>query len=170
MRLAPSRSVAVALLLVAAAPVSPQVRDLEWSDGLSEMPLVDLSGRWRFDPRRSDPLVAEWQEAELECFIYQQPDRIVLQFVPGKLEQRVLDYRWDGTLRSERRESTEVRERARWVDGGRALEIEGRWWLLQEEPVLRRYVHRYRAEGSRALVLTLEDEYGTTVWRFERRS
>lgn len=139
-----------------------------WAEGLSDAPLVELSGTWRYVPRGSDPLIQEWEGVVLECRVSQQTDRIVVHFVPGDLDQRIVAYRWDGTLRSERRESTEIRERARWIHGGRTFEVEGRWWVLQEQPEVRRYVHRYRTDGSRALVLTLEDEFGTTSWHFER--
>lgn len=140
---------------------------LEWpTPWITEIPTVDLSGSWRFDPERSDPMVEAWRGIEILYRIEQQPDHIVLEFLPeGEEGANIQVYRWDGTLRRDRRGRTEIAERARWTDGGRVLEVHGRSWIpgIEEEPY--RYHFRYSLRRG-TLTFTQADDSGATTWRF----
>lgn len=141
---------------------------LEWSPGVSDVPVVDLGGAYVFDPEESDPMVEAWRDRTVRYRVTQTPQRIVLEFRPEDADPNVRTYRWDGGVTEFNRGTAEVRERARWVEGGRVLEIEGRWWLPDDHEDLRSYTLRYRLDGPRSLVFTQIDAHGRTEWRFER--
>lgn len=141
---------------------------LDWSDAILEVPLVDLTGSWSFVEAESDPMVEAWRGREVQYLITQTPDRIVLDFRPAEGTRTLQGYRWDGSVVSFERDGTQVRERARWTDGGRVLEVEGRWWPIEDPSDLGRYTYRYRLEGPDRLVLAQSDPYGQTVWHFAR--
>lgn len=160
-----------ALLLACFLSLSPaltlQQEDV-WSQGwLSDIPVVDLSGSWRFDPGSSDAMVAEWAGREIHYQIQQNPTHIVLDFeVEGgySSQQR---YRWDGTVRRSTRDSTVIEEIARWTEAGRALEVAGRWWLQDTPDEITTYRLRYEMRFDR-LTFVQTNATGTTVWRFVR--
>lgn len=134
---------------------------------VSDVPAVDLTGTWRFDPTASDPMLEAWRGRTVRYRIAQHPGRIDLEFVvEGGLSTRQT-YRWDGSARRFQRGEAEVEERARWTDGGRTLEVVGRWWLPAEPEETHRYRFLYRAAAD-TLTFTQEDDSGTTVWVFVR--
>lgn len=134
---------------------------------ISEVPSVDLTGTWRFLPDRSDPMLETWRGEEVLYRIRQESGRIVLEFVPGGGRTNEQTYRWDGSTAEFERGETQVRERARWSQSGRTLEIVGRWWLNTEPTEIHEYTYRYRLERS-LLVFEQRDDSGTTTWRFRR--
>lgn len=162
------------LSAICAAPAAGQTAgqagapELDWSDGVSELPIVDLTGTWLFVPEDSDPMVEIWQGRQVEYVVTQTGDRIVLDFRPEDGRRNVQGYRWNGTVSSFRRGDAEVRERARWTDGGRSLVIEGRWWTPDDLETINAYTFVYRLDGPNELVFVQRDEHGETTWRFER--
>ncbi len=148
--------------------LQPPADRLEWSAWVSDVPAVDLTGLWRFAPSSSDPMVEVWRGRAVEYEISQQTDRLVLSFRPENGEPNVQEYRWDGSVNSFERAGAEVRERAHWKDGGRTLEIEGRWWPTADRSAVTRYTFRYELESPRRLLFRQIDEYGETAWRFVR--
>lgn len=142
--------------------------EMGWTPEISEVPLVDLSGSWRFAPRLSDPMVQQWRDVPVLYGIQQLSDRILLDFRPEGGRSNVQAYRWNGEVEDFERGQTEVRERARWTDGGRMLVIEGRWWDPDIPDELNAYTFRYRLDGPDRLVFVQENESGETVWVFER--
>lgn len=143
--------------------------DLHWDAEISEVPLVDLSGSWSFLADESDPMVEVWRGREILYVVTQSPDRIVLDFRPEDGRRNAQGYRWDGTIAAFERGDAQVRERARWTDGGRTLVVEGRWWDPTRTDDVNAYTFRYRLDGPDVLEFTQRDEYGETVWRFARR-
>lgn len=142
--------------------------DLEWpSPWLSDVPMVDLSGTWRFDPEGSDPMVEAWRGREVLYHVRQGSGRIVLVFAPedGRSNRQV--YRWDGSVSRFERGDASVAERARWTEGGRVLEVVGRWWLNEEESNVHAYRFTYALRGDR-LTFVQSDDSGTTSWHFQR--
>ncbi|HJO02551.1 MAG TPA: hypothetical protein QGG47_01100 [Acidobacteriota bacterium] len=93
----------------------------------------------------------------------------MFEFRPENGQQNVQTYRWAGAVSEFQRADAEVRERARWTDRGRSLEVEGRWWAFDDVATVRRYTFRYEVASGDMLVLTQGDEHGTTTWRFRRR-
>jgi hypothetical protein len=142
---------------------------IEWSDAVLEVPLADLSGSWLFVPGDSDPMVEDWRDREILYVITQVPDRIVLDFRPAGGSVSARGYRWDGSVVSLERDRTQIRERARWTDGGRVLEIEGRRWADDDPSEITSYLLRYRLDGPDRLIFVQADAYGETIWRFRRR-
>ncbi|NKB89979.1 MAG: hypothetical protein GKS06_17335 [Acidobacteria bacterium] len=142
--------------------------ELDWTPWVSDVPNADLSGLWTFDDARSDPMVETWVDREVQYEISQQIDRIVMAFRPEDGEPNIQEYRWNGVVNSFRRDTTEVRERARWTESGRTLEVEGRRWLTTDTETIYRYSFRYKLESNRRLVLRQIDEHGETTWRFTR--
>ena len=147
----------------------PEPPPLEWTPWISDVPVVDMTGEWVFDAGSSDPMVEIWREREVLYRIDQQIDRIVFEFTPENGQQNVQTYRWGSAISEFERGGAEVRERARWTDRGRVLEIEGRWWSFDDRSTVRRYTFRYEVTSGDALAFTQGDEHGTTVWRFVRR-
>jgi len=148
--------------------MEPQTDGLEWSAWVSDVPVVDLTGLWRFVESSSDPMVTVWEGREIRYEISQQTNRVVLSLRPENGEPMVQEYLWNGSVNSFEKGGTEVRERAHWRDGGRTLEVEGRRWPADDRSKLVKYTMSYRLEAPRRLVLRLTDEHGETVWRFER--
>ena len=91
-----------------------------------------------------------------------------MSFRPEGAEPNVQQYRWDGTVNSFERGEAEVRERAHWKDGGRTLEVEGRWWPTEDRSAVFRYTFHYKLESPRRLLFRQINEHGETAWRFER--
>lgn len=169
-------TVLLAATAAAATPVpefpvgaQEQPPDLAWAPGVSEVPLVDLSGTWVFLPDASDPMVEAWRDREIVYVITQATDRIVLDFRPEDGQRNLQGYRWDGSVSSFERGDAEVRERARWTDGGRTLMVEGRWWSPDDTGSITAYTFLYRLEGTNRLEFRQQDDQGETVWRFARR-
>ena len=148
---------------------SPARPPLEWTPWISDVPAVDMTGEWLFDAASSDPMVEIWRQREVVYGIDQQVDRIVFEFRPENGQQNVQTYRWRGAISEFERGGAEVRERARWADLGRVLEVEGRWWAFDDQSTVRRYTLRYEVTSGDDLVFTQGNEHGTTVWRFTRR-
>ena len=150
--------------------VDPENVDLDWLPWISDVPIVDLSGNWAFEPDRSDPMIGEWRERSVTYEVYQHLDRIILRFRPGS-DEILQNLTWTGGIVSRREGDTQIRERTRWTRGGRVFEVEGRWWRLDEpEPDPQHYAYRYELDGRDILVVTQEDEFGVTVWRFRRQN
>jgi len=162
----------VLLLLTAPAAQQPQGNtppEMGWTPVVSELPLVDLSGSWRFLPRDSDPMVQQWRDAAVLYEIQQLADRILLDLHPDEdARSTARAYRWDGAVEEFENGSAEVRERAFWADGGRMLVIEGRWWDPAAPRELDAYTFRYSLDGPDRLVFVQENDSGETVWIFER--
>lgn len=149
--------------------VDPENVELDWLPWISDVPIVDLSGTWAFDAERSDAMIGEWRGRVVRYEVYQQLDRIILRFRPGG-DEILQNLTWTGAIISRREGETRIRERTRWSQGGRVFEIEGRYWRIDEpEPDPQRYVYRYQLDGRNTLVVTQEDDYGVTVWRFRRQ-
>jgi hypothetical protein len=91
-----------------------------------------------------------------------------MTFRPEGAEPNMQQYRWDGTVNSFERGEAEVRERVHWKDGGRTLEVEGRWWLTDDRSAVFRYTFHYKLESPRRLLFRQINEHGETAWRFER--
>ncbi len=156
-----------ALLAGAAAGAQETAPDPQWGAWISEVPTVDLSGRWVFDPEISDPMIEEWRGRRIEYRVRQSPATIVLEFLPEQGRGNTQVYRWDGSIAAFERGGRQVRERARWDNGGRTLRIEGRHWAPGDDTV-ERYEFIYRLESSSVLAFVQQDEFGQTVWRFRR--
>ena len=148
--------------------LEPPADDLEWSAWVSDVPMVDLTGLWRFVESSSDPMVEVWQGRKITYEISQQTNRVVMSFRPENGEPSVQEYRWNGAVNAFARADAEVRERAQWTDGGRTLEVEGRWWPTGDRSTISKYTFRYELESPRRLLFRQIDEYGETVWRFQR--
>lgn len=141
---------------------------LDWPDPwISEVPLTDLSGSWKFDPRASDPMVEAWREGVVRYRIWQEASHVQMEFAPESGDPTHQVYRWGPTVSQFRRRDAEVRERSRWINGGRMLEVVGRWWTEGVRDDLHQYRLRYSI-SSGALVLEQVDPHGVTVWRFRR--
>lgn len=148
--------------------VEPSEIDLDWMPWISDVPIVDLSGTWVFVARGSDPMIEAWRDQTVVYEVYQQLDRIVVRFrTGGEIVARNLT--WTGAIVPRNEDGVEFRERTRWTDGGRTLEIEGRWWLPGEAPEPERYLYRFRLDGRDTLVVIQQDDHGTTTWRFVRQ-
>lgn len=143
--------------------------ELDWPGRVSDLPMVDLSGTWVFDPEVSDPMVEAWRGRRVEYRIDQQSDFIRLEFRPEDGQGNVQTYRWDGRVIAFERGTTEVRELAAWVEGGRTLEILGRWWSPEDITEIHSYSFRYRLEGFDVIAFEQSDPHGTTTWRFRRQ-
>ncbi len=165
--LCPQSMTSIAAIQQEATP--PDQPSLEWTPWISDVPVVDMTGEWVFDSASSDPMVEVWRQREVVYQIDQQTDRIVFEFRPENGQRNVQTYRWAGSISEFQRGGAEVRERARWTERGRVLEVEGRWWAFDDLSTVRRYTFRYEVASFDMLVFTQGDEYGTTMWRFRRR-
>lgn len=135
---------------------------------ISDVPSVDFTGTWVFDPDSSDPMLETWAGREVVYEITQGPGNIVLEFrVEGGSANRQL-YRWDGTVNRFERGGRQVEERARWTDAGRVLEVRGEHWDTTAPDDVTGYRFRYELSGD-VLTFRQTDASGTTVWRFVRR-
>ncbi len=137
---------------------------------MSDIPVVDLTGSWLFDPGASDPMVEAWREREVRYQISQQPDHIDFEFIVEGGYSIETSYRWDGTVTRFSRSGSEVEEIARWTDSGRVFEIRGRWSPENEPDDITVYELRY-ALRVLAITFTQTNDTGSTVWTFvkERR-
>ena len=126
-------------------------------------------GRWEFDPRSSDPMVEAWREGDVRYRIWQEASHVQMEFAPEAGDPMHQVYRWGPAVSEFQRGDAEVRERSRWIEGGRVLEVEGRWWPAATPSDVHRYRLRYRV-ASGVLVLEQDDPFGTTVWRFRREA
>lgn len=162
---------AVVVTVLAAATVVAQESQpevpLRWGGWVSEVPLRDLSGEWRFDAARSDLMIEEWRGRPIQYSILQHPDRIELEFRPDDAVPTRRVYAWNGSVVHTQRGGREVRLRAGWQQGGRVLVIEGRHWTLADQTVSE-FEMRYEIAPGGRLALTQVDGYGETVWYFER--
>ncbi len=158
-------------LLLASAVASAQQGNpdppLEWASWISEVPLVDLSGDWAFDPDTSDPMVEEWRDRVIHYTITQSNDHIELKFEPQDGPPTLQSHRWDGLVTRSRQGQMEIRERAGWRDGGRTFFVDGRRWNYADT-LASAYELVYQLGGGGTLVFTQRDEFGQTVWRFRR--
>jgi hypothetical protein len=137
-------------------------------DWFSDLPAVDLTGTWTFDASRSDPMLSDWQDAEVSYEINQQAAFIILEFkVPGS-QSNTQRYRWDGTIQRFERGGRVVEEAARWTEAGRTLQIAGRHWDPTEPEEREEYGFFYRMRGDE-LEFVQENASGRTVWRFRRQ-
>ena len=142
-----------------------------WSEGwVSDIPVVDLTGSWLFDPDASDPMAEAWREREVRYEVSQQPDHIDFEFVVEGGYSVAQSYRWDGTVTRFNRSGAEVEEIARWTDAGRVFEIRGRWWQGDTPDDVAVYELRYTLRFFE-ITLTQTNDTGSTVWTFvkERR-
>lgn len=147
---------------------TPPRQDLEWPvPWISDVPMVDLSGTWRFDPRGSDPMLEAWKGREILYHIRQGSGLVVLEFVPegGRSNRQV--YRWDGSVSRFERGEDSVAERARWTDGGQVLEVAGRRWPNEDVEAVQAYRFTYSVQSGR-LTFVQHNGSGTTTWYFER--
>jgi hypothetical protein len=136
-------------------------------DWFSDLPAVDLSGTWVFDPAQSDPMLAEWSEHEVRYEIRQESARIILDFRVGEAGINTQTYRWDGTIQRFERGDRQVQEAARWTDAGETLEVAGRHWspLAPDERVHYRFAYSRRGD---VLTFVQENDAGRTRWAFVR--
>lgn len=166
-----ARVLAAVVTVLAAATVAAQESQpevpLRWGEWVSEVPLRDLSGEWRFDAARSDPMIEEWRGRPIEYSIIQHPGRIELEFRPDDALPTRRVYAWNGSVVHTQRGDRQVRLRAGWQQGGRVLVIEGRHWTLADQTVSE-FELRYEIASGGLLALTQIDRYGETVWYFER--
>jgi len=167
----------MALCLVAvAASASPeeqpqpqQIGVEVWPpDWFTDMPAVELTGTWLFDPDTSDPMIELWAASEIRYEINQQGAFIVLEFRVADVESNTQSYRWGAKIERFERGGRQVEEAARWTDAGRMLEIVGRHWSLETPAQKSEYRFTYRARNN-VLTFVQENETGTTVWRFVRQ-
>lgn len=135
---------------------------------ISDVPTVDLSGTWVFDPDSSDPMLEGWEGRRVVYEITQALGRIVLEFRVEEGSTNRQSYRWDGTVKRFERGGRQVEERARWTDAGRVLEIHGKHWDSTAPEEATEYSFRYELSGD---VLSFHQigAAGRTVWRFVRR-
>ena len=176
-RLAAAAAVAVCVVaVVVAASASPQEQQQQqqigvevWPpDWLTDMPAVELTGTWLFDPDTSDPMIDAWASSEIRYEINQQGAFIVLDFRVKDSESNTQSYRWDATIQRFERGGRQVEEAARWTDAGRMLEIVGRHWSAETPEERIEYRFTYTARNN-VLTFVQENESGTTVWRFARQ-
>ena len=164
-------AVLVATAISAAAAVLPFQTHQEpgaqpWpQDWLSDIPLVDLSGTWVFDPQGSDPMLEPWRDREVRYEIGQHPAHIVLEFRVEGGRSNTQTYRWDGTVHRFQRDVRNVEEAARWTRGGRKLEVRGRHWDPETPDEIVEYSFSYERRGP-VLTFIQGNATGTTVWRF----
>lgn len=142
--------------------------DLAWRPIVSDVPLVDLSGRWIFVALESDPMVEAWEDVPVRYTIQHLSDRILLDFRPEGGRSNVQAYRWDGQVAAFERGAEEVRERAVWTEGGRVLEIDGRRWRPGESDGVVSYRFVYRLDGPDRLLFEQHAASGSTRWIFVR--
>ncbi len=144
----------------------PQLGAEIWPvDWFTDMPAVELTGTWLFDPDASDPMVAAWAESEIRYEINQQAAFIVLDFQVKGIESNTQTYRWGATIERFERGGRQVEEAARWTGAGRVLEIIGRHWNPSSPDDKIDYRFTYRAQSD-VLTFVQENESGATVWRF----
>jgi len=168
------------VLGTSAAPSGPSVdpqqagdrmaRDV-WSEGwVSDIPVVELTGSWLFDPKASDPMVEAWRDREVRYRISQEPDHIDFEFLVEGGYSTLQSYRWDGTVTRFNRSGAEVEEIARWTNAGRVFEVRGRWWSEDTPADITTYELRYALRIFR-ITFTQTNDTGTTEWTFvkERR-
>ncbi len=136
-------------------------------DWLTDMPAVELTGTWLFDPEISDPMVGAWATHEIRYEINQQGAFIVLDFRVKDVESNTQSYSWDAKIQRFERGGRRVEEAARWTDGGRMLEVVGRHWSPETPEQKSEYRFAYTARNN-VLTFVQENESGTTVWRFVR--
>ena len=137
---------------------------------MSDIPVVDLTGSWLFDPDASDPMIEAWRDREVRYQISQQPDHIDFEFLVEGGYSTKQSYRWDGTVTRFDRSGAQVEEIARWTDAGRVFEVRGRWWPEDTPDDIAVYELRY-ALHILEITFTQTNESGSTVWTFvkERR-
>lgn len=135
---------------------------------ISDVPAVDLSGTWVFDPESSDPMLEGWEGREVVYDISQGPGTIILEFRVEEGSTSRQAYRWDGTIRRFERGGRKVEERARWTEAGRVLEIQGKHWDPTAPEEVTEYGMRYELSGD-VLSFIQTDAGGRILWRFTRR-
>lgn len=136
-------------------------------DWFSDLPAVDMTGEWVFNPDVSDPMLSTWQGRVVKYRISQQAAFILLEFLVEGSTSNTQRYSWNGTIQRFERGGRQVEEAARWTDAGRTLEIAGRHWDPTEPEERVEYRFAYRMDGDR-LEFVQSDEQGETVWRFDR--
>jgi hypothetical protein len=136
-------------------------------DWFSDLPAVDMSGTWVFDPDSSDPMLSTWQGREVTYEIIQQAAFIILDFKVTGSESNRQRYSWDGTIQRFDRGGRLAEEAARWTDAGRTLEIVGRHWDPETPGERAEYRFTYQLRNDQ-LVFVQESDSGRTVWRFDR--
>jgi hypothetical protein len=142
-------------------------RDI-WAEGwVSDIPVVDLTGTWLFDPDESDPMVEPWNGREIRYQISQQPDHIDFEFVVEGGYSTTQSYRWDGTVTRFNRSGSDAEEIARWTDAGRVFEVRGRWWPEDTPDDVSTYELRYELRVFR-ITFTQTNDSGSTAWTFVR--
>lgn len=162
----------VAMALILTVPVAAQqpqdIGTRPWpEDWFSDLPAVDLTGEWVFDPEASDPMLSSWEGQRVAYEIQQQGAFIILDFkVPGSQSNRQR-YSWDGTIQRFERGGRLVEEAARWTEAGRVLEVAGRHWDPETPEEREEYRFTYTARGE-VLEFVQESATGRTVWRFDR--
>lgn len=163
----------MATLLIAAPAAAQEPQDADarpWPvDWFSDLPAVDLTGEWVFNPDASDPMLSSWEGLRVAYDIRQQGAFIILDFdVPGSQSNRQR-YSWDGTIQRFERGGRLVEEAARWTDAGRVLEIAGRHWNPESPGEREEYRFTYTVADD-VLTFVQENSTGRTVWRFDRVS
>lgn len=152
----------------AAARAQEGIGSRPWPmDWFSDLPSVDMTGTWVFDPSTSDPMLVVWQDRDVSYEINHQAAFIILEFKVRGAESNVQRYRWDGTIQQFERGGRLVEEAARWTDAGRTLQVAGRHWDPGEPDVRVEYRFSYRMRGD-VLEFVQENDTGNTVWRFRR--
>ena len=134
---------------------------------VSDIPLVDLTGTWGFDPQASDPMIEIWRDKKVSYRIDQQSSFIVLEFLVGEGQTSQQRYLWNGTVHRFQRGAADVEEMARWSAAGRTLEVIGRGWDRDAPDEINYYSLRYVTRG-RQLTFVQENDTGKTVWVFDR--
>jgi len=161
-------------VLIAAAWTPANAQDDVGLEGpgdawISDVPAVELTGTWVFDPDSSDPMLESWEGREVVYEITQGAGNIILEFQVGGGSANRQAYRWDGTVKGFARGGRQVEERARWTDAGRVLEIYGKHWDPMAPEEVTEYWFRYELSGDVLTFTQTDASGGTTVWRFQRR-
>ena len=164
---------ALLLLALSASTASASAQEgigvRPWPENwFSDLPAVDMTGTWVFDPAGSDPMLADWQGREVIYEINHQAAFIILEFRVQGAQSNTQRYNWDGTIQRFERGGRVVEEAARWTDAGRTLQIAGRHWDPTEPEDRVEYGFRYRMRGD-VLDFVQDNDTGNTVWRFQRR-
>ena len=158
-------------VVASAAPQQQQQQQIGvevWPpDWFTDMPAVELTGTWLFDPDTSDPMIGAWASSEIRYEINQQGAFIVMAFRVKDVESNTQRYRWDAKIERFQRGGRQVEEAARWTDAGRMLEVVGRIWNPETPEQKSEYRFTYTARND-VLTFVQENESGTTVWRFAR--
>jgi len=143
-------------------------REVWPGDWFSDLPAVDMTGTWLFDPESSDPLLSVWEGHEVKFEIQHQAAFIVLEFkVPG-IRSDTQRYTWNGIVKRFERDGRQVEEAARWTNAGRMLEVVGRHWEPTTPEERFEYRLTYVMRGNE-LTFVQESGGGRTIWRFIRQ-